>query len=230
MTIANIVQKIYGLTKTNSTSYPSANLLIDMNIIQNDITAQIFEADGRWQYDDSNNTDFPIATAALVAGQQDYSLSVGHLFIDRIEVLPNGGTFWYRLFPRDVSDPMWGSDILGLDIISKAAPMLYDIVGTSIFLYPIPNYSQAASLKIYFKRASIDFTDVTSTGTPGFASLFHDLIAYKVAYDYAVINLPALANGYLSVIQRKEAALKTYYMQRDVDDGPRLSMRGMRFK
>ncbi len=233
MNLQDISNKIYFLTNTNSTSYPAANLLIDLNIAYNRIVSLILQADGRWEYDDSNQTDLPIATTALVAGQQDYSLSIGQLFIERLEVKPNGGTFFYKLFPRDVADPMWGSDILGLDATTQAAPMLYDTLGTSVLLYPIPNYSQAASLKIYFKRAQVDFSSGDlSTGTliPGFASLFHDLLAYLVAYDYAVVNLPTLANGYLAIIQRKEASLSSFYSQRDPDDQNRLSTRSIRFR
>lgn len=232
MTIGDIQKKIYALTKTNSSSYTDANMLIDVNVAYNDITAQIFQADGRWEYDDSNNTDFPVATTALVSGQQDYALSVAHLFIDRVEVKPNGGSYFYKLAPRDVEDKMWGSNLLGLDNVTQAAPMWYDLVGTSVFLYPIPNYSQAASLKIYFRRASTDFTSMSgqASSVPGFASLFHPLIAYKVAYDYCVANMPQLANGYLAVIREMEQALKVYYMQRNKDDGARLSTNSIRFR
>ena len=233
MQIQDIVTKIYGLTKTNNASYPAALMLIDLNIAYSRITSLIFQSDGRWEWDDSNNSDLPVATTSLVANQQDYSLSVGQLFIERVEVLPNGGTYFYKLFPRDVQDPMWGSDILGIDTVSKAAPMLYDVNGTSVFLYPIPNYSQAASLKIYFKRAQVDFSSGDlSTGTlvPGFASIFHDLLAYLVAFDYCTANGLDSAPGYWAVIQRKEAALQEHYTQRNLDDSPRLSMRRTNFK
>lgn len=221
------------MTKTNSTSYPSQDLLDDLNIAYSDTTADLFLSDGRWQWDDTNQTDLPVATTSLVAGQQDYSLSTGQLIIDRVEILPNGGTYFYKLFPRDVEDPMWGSNILGLDATSTGAPIYYDVSGTSVFLYPIPGYSQAASLKIYFRRAQIDFTSGDlSTGTlvPGFTSLFHDLLAYIVAYDYVLINIPALATGYWNTILAKKAKLAKFNAIREKDDGPRLSVRPIRFR
>ena len=233
MTLQQIANKIYRLTKTNSTSYPNQDIVDDINIQYSDTTADLFLSDGRWQWDDTNQSDLPVATADIVASQQDYALSVAHLIIDRVEVKANGAQMTYRLSPRDVEDPMWGSYFIGLDNVSTAAPMQYDLAQNSIFLYPIPNYSQAASLKVYFRRAQIDFsTGDLSAGTinPGFASLFHDILAYKVAYDYAVINLPSLAQGYLNLIQLKTQKLKTFYDLRDKDDAPRLAMRPILFR
>lgn len=233
MQLNAIQSKIYGLTKTNATSYPNAQMLIDLNVAYSRITTLIFQADGRWEWDDSNNTDFPIATAALVNNQQDYTLSVGQLFIERIEVKPNGGTYFYKLFPRDVEDPMWGAEVTGIDTITVGTPMKYDVLGNSVLLYPIPNYSQAASLKLYFKRAQTDFTSGDlSTGNlvPGFASMFHDLLAYLVAYDYALVNFPDMARNYFAVVQEKEAALQKFYMQRNLDDGARLSNKPITFR
>ena len=233
MPLADIQTKIYGLTHTNSTSYPNANMLIDLNIAYNHAVSLIFQADGRWEFDDSNQPDYPVATAALVASQQDYQLALTHLFIERVEVLPNGGKYFYKLFPRDIEDPMWGAEVTGIDTVTVGTPMKYDVTGTSVFLYPIPNYSQAASLKLYFKRAQVAFTSgdlSTGTAKPGFASLFHDLLAYLVAYDYAVINLPTLAAGYQNVILRKEAGLLDFYATRDPDDSNRLSMRRINYR
>lgn len=227
MNLSSIQTKIYDLTKTNASSYPNANMLIDLNIAYNRTITLVAQASGRWQWDDTNQPDYPVATTALIANQQDYTLDVSHLFIDRIEVLPNGGKYFYKIFPRDVEDPMWGARVTGIDTVTVGTPMKYDVTGESIFLYPIPNYSQAASLKVYFRRAQIDIqlTDlVAGTLQPGFASLFHDLLAYLVAYDYAVINMPEVADGYFAVIERKEAELTKYYAYRDHDDSPRLSM------
>ena len=233
MQIGDIQNKIYNLTKTNATSYPNAAMLIDLNIAYSRITSLIFQADGRWEWDDSNQSDLPIATTALVASQQDYSLSAGQIYIERIEVLPNGGQYFYKLFPRDVEDPMWGAEVTGIDNKTVGTPMKYDVIGTSVFLYPIPNYSQAASLKIYFKRTQVDISSGDlSTGTlvPGFNSLFHDLLAYLVAFDYCNSNGLGAAAGYLQVIQLKEAALKELYSMRNLDDGPKLTMRPINFR
>lgn len=233
MTIGDIKTKVYDLTKTNSTSYPAANLLIDLNIAHNRVTSLIFQADGRWEYDDANQTDLPISTTALVVGQQDYSLPVGYLVIDRVEVKPQNGTGFYKLFPRDIEDPMWGGEVNGIDATTQGSPGQYDVLGNSVLLYPIPGYSQAASLKFYFKRAQIDFTSADlSTGSlvPGFASLFHDLLAYLVARDYVLTNEPNLYAGYAQTVKDKETELKGFYGRRNADDAPQLTMKGIRHR
>jgi hypothetical protein len=209
------------------------SLTDDLNIASSRVQTLIFQADGRWEWDDSNNTDFPTATTALVANQQDYTLSTAALSIERVEVLPNGGQYFYKLFPRSFEDPMWGASVTGIDSVTKGTPIKYDVSGESVFLYPIPNYSQAASLRLYFKRAGYVYlaADLTTgTLTPGFASLWHDLLCYLVAYDYCVVNMPSLAPGYLQVIARKEASLLSFYATRQRDDGPRLSMKPISFR
>jgi hypothetical protein len=242
MTIGDIQTKIYDLTKTNSASYPNANMLIDINVAYNRIASLIIQAEGRWQWDDDNQSASDQGgglggqqngTTALVANQQDYSFPVTYLKLLRVELKPNNGQFFYKLFPRDVDDPMYGSTMGGVDDVSVGTPRWYDVTGHSVFLYPIPNYSQNASLRFYFQRGGIDFTSADlSTGTkvPGFASLFHDLIAYLVAKDYVRINQPNLFTGYALAVQEKEAELQKYYATRQHDDVARLSMSQIHFR
>ena len=39
-----------------------------------EITGFIISCDGRWQWDDSNQTNSPVATTALVSDQRDYTV------------------------------------------------------------------------------------------------------------------------------------------------------------
>src|ERR1035437_6607564 len=75
-----------------------------INEALNRIVNLIMTADGRWQYDDTNNTDFPIATTSLSttlgSEQQDYSFDITMLRILRIEVMDNTGAF-RKLTPID---------------------------------------------------------------------------------------------------------------------------------
>lgn len=242
MTLSGIQTKIYALTKTNSSSYPAANMLVDLNIAYNRVTSLIIQSDGRWQWDDDNQSSSDQGsglggqtngTTALVANQQDYSFPVTYLKLLRVELKPQNSSFFYKLFPRDIDDPMYGSTMGGIDTVSVGTPRWYDVVGHSVFLYPIPSYAQASSLRFYFQRGSIDFTSSDlSTGTlvPGFAAPFHDLLAYLVARDYVLANNPALYAGYARAVQEKELELQKYYAWRDHDDSPQLSMSGTNFR
>lgn len=221
MTISDIVSSIYIKTKTNSSSYPAADMLIAINNAYERVTSLIIKSDGRWQFDDTNQTDLPIATTALVADQQDYTLAVTHLRVTRVEIKDVSGN-WRKLKPIDQED-LFDTTLSDFQKTS-GAPIYYDKIGNSIFLYPKPNYSQVASLKAYFQRGPASFTSgEVSTGTkqPGFNSLYHDLIPLWVAYNYAIDNSQPTANGYLTEIMRKEDALKEDYALKGKDDKPR---------
>lgn len=194
-----------------------------INSAYNRVTSLILKNQGQWQYDDSNQTDLPVATTALVSGQQDYSLPVTFLTLERVELLPNGGSAgdWVRL--KQIDQQLMKRDrdtSLTAYESTNGQPAEYDLIGNSAFLYPASDYSQAASLKFFFSRGPAEFTSAeVSTGTkvPGFNSLFHELIPLWVSYNYAVENLQPTANGFLAEIQRKEIELENFYGLRDRD-------------
>lgn len=216
MTITDIVNKIYTYTKTNSTSFPAASMLLSINQAYNRVASLILQADGRWEWDDTNQTDLPVATTTITSGQQDYALATSHLKIQRVEIKGNGATNFTLLEPLDVADR---PDIL--DTTTTGAPAYYDVRGTSVILYPVPNYTQAASLKIYFQRGPAEFTSgEVSTGTkvPGFSSLYHELIPLQVASDYWLINDQSKVQGFDNKIAKLEAQIVSDYSRRNKDD------------
>lgn len=229
MTILEIVTDIYFKTKTNSSSYLAADMLIHINRAYNRVASLILQSDGRWQWDDDNQTDLAIATTSLVASQQDYAITAAHLKLLRVELKGNGATTFTQLQPYDQEDTT-----RALDNTTTGTPLYYDKVGRSVFLYPIPNYSQSTSLKVYFQRGPAEFTsgEVTAgTKAPGFNSLYHALIPNWVAYDYWISNGRAdFAQGFMIEIQRIEAALEADYGKRDKDDPARLTMAPISFR
>ena len=226
MTITQIVNSIYFRTKTDANSFLAADMLIFINIAYDRVVSLINRSDSKQQWDDGNETDLPSTTFALVSGQKDYSLATNHHTIDRVELLPNGGgaTSWKLLTQIDRTD----IDIsLPAYAGANGEPTEYDLVGTSIILYPAPNYAQNASVRIYFTRGGNLFTSAqvtTGTKEPGFVSNFHDLIPLWVSYDYAIVNLPKIAPGLLAEIQRKENELVEFYGGRNRDRRPRFSV------
>lgn len=224
------------MTKTNSTSLPVATLNLYTQPAEDRVTSLILQSDGRWQFEDSNYTDLPIATTSIVSGQQDYSLAVTHLEILRVELKDTNGV-WRILYPKDQDD----ETVMALSSLATVTgvPIEYDLLGNSIFLYPTPSFSQVASLKIYFKRGPLHFdfttgkfTDGTgsTSSSPGFNSLYHDLIAFWSSYNYAIANGLNIANGFFNEIVRKETALVQDYGRRNRDDPQRLTMSPIQFR
>lgn len=220
--LTDIRNKVYFLTSTSSSSFPDAQLVVEANNALDRVTSLIHASDGRWQWDDDNNTDLPIATAALVTSQQDYQLTTDHLEVTRVEIKDTSGN-WSLLQPFDQKD-VYNQSLT--DFMKTAGmPQYYDKIGVSIFLYPTPNYSQAASLKLYFKRGPSYFTTSDTTKKPGFSSIYHELIPLWIAYNFAIANGKQNAQMIYAQIQAKEDQLREEYSLRSVDDPPRLRVR-----
>ena len=226
MNYTDIKSLVYLLTKTNSTSLPNATLVILANRALDRVVSLINESDSRWEFEDSNQSDLPIATTTITSGQQDYSLATSHLSINRVELKDSGGT-WHLLRPIDrtliTNQPL-------TNYLGSGLPREYDKIGNSVFLYPTPNFTQAASLKLYFTRGPVEFSAGDTTAVPGFNSLFHKLIPLWASYDFAIANGLKNANQIFAEIQRLEEELKRFYGSRSRDSKPRLvpSGRGSR--
>lgn len=201
------------------------------------ITTLIRKAEGRWQWDDANNTDFPFATAALVASQQDYALdATSHFRIERCEIKDTAGS-WTKLVPFDQADIY--DEALSTFLSGTGLPQYYDKVGNSLFLYPKPSYSQAASLKLYFERGPSYFLTTDTTKSPGFNPLFHRLVSLKASLDYAMqaelsvaggVMRGGFKTGLLAAVSDMENELEEYYALRDKDEHLRLKARRVNYR
>ncbi len=226
MQISDIVSKIYFKTKTDVNQFTAADMLRLINNAYERVASLILQSDGRWQWDDTNQSDLAVATTTITSGQQDYSLATAHLRITGMEIKQQSGS-WMKLQPIDQTDISDFNASITQQGVVTGVPQYYDLVGTSIFLYPTPSYTQAASLKVYFQRAPVLFTsgEVTAgTKEPGFNSLYHSLIVDWVAYEYGGALVPPQFSNYMTDIQRKEDAIRKDYGKRDKDDTVRMSM------
>lgn len=202
-------------------------MLVEANNAFDRITSLIIQADGRWQWDDSNNTDLPIAVADLVANQQDYTLSAAHLELTRAEIKDQNGN-WNLLDPIDQTD-VYNQSLT--DFMKTAGlPVYYDKLAGSVFLYPKPNYSQADSLKLYFQRPPSYFVLGDTTKQPGFNSLYHELIPLWIAYNFAIANGKENGTAIYKQIQDKEEAMIADYALRGKDDHIRMRRRPQSFR
>lgn len=214
MTYTDIKNEVYLLTKTNSTSLPDASMVLYANTAYDRVVSLIMESDGRWQFDDTNQTDLPIATTALVSGQTDYELSTAHLAVSRVEVKKTDGK-WVLLKPIDPANiTVAMNEFMNV----SGDPMYYDKSGNSLFLYPASNYSQAASLKVYFQRPPSYFVSGDTTKVPGFKTIYHELIPLWISYKYALANSRNNATTIFNAIQLIEKSLKKDYASRAKDE------------
>lgn len=227
MQFSEVLTDTRRLSKSSTASYPTSEITDSANRALERITGLIRQAQGRWQWDDSNDTDFAIATATLNIDQQDYELDSTHYRIERFEIKSTAGQ-WSKLHPIDQAD-VYDQSLTDFLSIS-GTPQYYDKVGNSIFLYPKPNYTQSASLKVFYERGPSYFATTDTTKQPGFNPLFHRLIPLWAAFDYAFINQLDVASTLRGEIAVMEDALAEYYARRDSDEHITLKARLMNFR
>ena len=200
----------------------------------NRVASLIMQADGRWQFDDTNHTDYPIAVTTMDttigAEQQDYPLAVTHLKITRVEVKDAAGN-WQLLQPIDQAD-LYNQSLT--DFLKTAGmPRYYDKVANSVFLYPKPlstAVTATSGLKVYFQRPPSYFVSSDTTKVPGFNSLYHQLVALLACRDYALDRTLASAKGLAERVTLAEQDLQDNYALRNKDEKIGLRTRIISYK
>lgn len=217
----DIVSDIDFWAGTDANSYPIADKTRNANLGYDAAVTLILSADGNWEWDDTNATDLPIATATLTTGQQDYSIDTTHLRILRVALKNSAGKYYY-LNPIDDHD-LGSQELMDRD---SGTPTGYKKIGNSIILDRAPNYTATAGIKVYFQRNVDYFTTADTTKAPGFAATFHRLIPLYAARDFcAKEDMDSRYKKIEVQITKMEAALIAFYSSRSRDERPRLRPR-----
>ena len=228
MTIADLNQEIRDLCDADTTSYTAATLLRRVNNALEMLVGKIINADGHWQYDDTNYTDLPVGTGNLVSGQSSYSFSSEYLDILEVMILTTGDIY-QRITPFDPSEmnqswDEWVGSATGT--IPNGFPQYYDKVGDSIRFDRSPTATHAtltSGLKVRFKRTADLFTSAqvtTGTKVPGIASPYHQLIAYMAAIPYCMSYKKDRVALYEKKVDEMTKDMIDFYTRREKDDRP----------
>lgn len=224
----------------------------DVNLAMSDFLRIALMAGGTWQFDDSNQTDYPIITTNLVAGQRDYPFTTdasGNLILDIyrvfcaqpsgifIELLPvdvESGTDRYPALPGTMSGQLYnyGSTTFTDGSNTQGTPVRYDLMSNAVFLDPIPNYNFTGGLKLYVNREATYFQYTDTTKKPGVPGLFHRYFALKPALDYArrnqTANFAALQNEVTKMEGNEDAGIvgtiAEYFSERPREDRRRMTV------
>lgn len=189
------------------------------NVWYQKIMTMILASQDDWDWDDSNQTDYAIATASMVANQQDYAipLSLGILKIQRIDLSYDNGGSWRRALPIDVQEINAPIDTTTIQSNFATVAPRYDIRDNAIFLYPIPTSNSTNGIKIWFSRGPLEFITTDNTKQPGIDAAFHRMISIGASYDYAASkNLPQ-TQKLQNDLADYEMRLKQYYGSKDED-------------
>lgn len=213
------IERLTGLGKAGITG--NSDLLKDftrlVNIWDGRLLTDILLSDGKWQYDDFNIGDMPIATTNLVSGQEDYSVRTDDnnrqiWKVTRVDVKDASGN-WTQLKQIDQSEI---EDGFSAYKNASGTPLEFDWNGISMLLFPKPNYNSTGGLKIIFQRESQPFsTSGDDSKIPGFISAFHYLLALGPAYDFSLAEGKKNVNLLRADLEIGRGELKNFYASRN---------------
>lgn len=223
--LVTLIEENTGTQSTTTSSYPLASKTRDINNAYANYFLIGAQTEGRWQVDDTNHPKYPIITTALTANQQDYTFTTdeqGNQILDiyRVEIIdPNG--LAVELTPIDQFDIK--GQALTEFMKDASIPMYYDKTANGIILYPQPNYTNAAGLKIYYNRTPEYFTVSDTTKLPGIPDMFHEYLALRPSYQYCLRKgLPQTPNLKQDMIIMEDG-IKDYYKSRSKDEVKRMT-------
>lgn len=216
-----LYQLAQNLSDTDSNFFGEKTFRAYANVALDDyVTLAIYSA-GIWQFDDTEKTDFPIATTSIVSGQYDYELGDSNtemLTIRRVE-MDDGNDNWTVLTQVDEQDFKRRS--LTEEHQVNALPNEYYLKGSSIFLIPTPNANVTNGLKVYYERNLTKF-DGTVTQEAGIPSIHHPYIAIKASHLFAIQKDLKNETKLRDMVAMYENKIPKHYVRRNKARNPRM--------
>jgi len=216
MTTNEFRTKIYEIINASPSDYSDASLIRDLNEELRAVQINILRDRGVLEFDDLNYNNLPVATFTVVAGQPAYKLTEDDntnvlLTIHKVAVDIGNG---YQDIPRKTIQE--GQQEALIDSSTAPLPNCYYEVGSSVVFGQTPN--QGGTAKVWFDRDVDLITTSDTTKVPGVPVAYHNLVAYRTAYNYALDKGLQNEDRILRRIQMEEERLKQYEMNRRADE------------
>lgn len=218
-TRGGIVEMLEDYTSTQSattSSYPLATKTRDINNAFANFMSIAIKSCGKWQVDDTNQTDYPIVTFDLVSGQDNYAFNLDEnsnqiLELHKVRTKDASGQ-WFETEQIDRRE----FDISQFQNVT-GVPQYHDVTSNGIIYYPTPNYSSTGGGELYVSRTPSYFTSTDTTKKPGIPDMFHEYLAIRPAYFYSLVNGLKQATGLGNEMLRMEKSIEKYYSERNTD-------------
>lgn len=213
MTIDEIRTKVRELTNTSTSDYSDASLIRDVNSEMAAIKTFIQRDRGVLEFDDVNYTDLPIGTFTVTSdGIVKITEDENANTIETIHKVAYLVGTQYKDVPRMTLGE--GNQEVLVNTESRDFPTAYYEVGNSIVF---PGVS-GGTAKIWFDRELDGITTGDTTKVPGVPLAYHNLLAYRVALNYAVDKGLSNENSILRRINMEQERLEQYEANRRVDE------------
>jgi hypothetical protein len=177
----------------------------------------IFESYGGAKFMDDNQSDtssgLPYSDQTITSGTGLYPQPTGAVTIEGVEMMNVASTPLRPLFPMTHEEFMArGGDAA---FPSNGVPQWYMWQGDVLRLLPIPNFTLASALRIFFGKAMTKFASTDTTASPGFAADFHRYLSISASLDWVSVRgpkdvVPTLTNLKLDYERR----MRSYYAKR----------------
>lgn len=213
MNTTQFIEKIREITNTTASDYSNASLIRDLNSELSLIQINILRDRGVLEFDDTNFTNLPIGDFAInssgvckiVADQGNnvvlsvhkVAYLVGDRYVDVPRIILTGS----------------GQEILTSNA-TRSVPEGYYEVGASLVF---PGVS-SGTVRIWFDREMNFLTTGDTTKVPGIPSAYHNLAAYRTAYNYAIDKGLSNENSILRRVQMEEERLEQFEKNRRADE------------
>ena len=217
--IADVDFLLFGDGSVFNTEYPLTDRTRNMNIVWDEAISELFKADPNYKYDDTSNTDFPIATIAISSSLDHYTVPDSSLVIHRIRMKNNLGvlTTLTPCLRRELDDD---------ELDDVGSPSKYYKVGNAIFPNPVPDYSVADGVEIEFQRGANHFVTTDTAKTPGFDAQFHQFLSVGTALRYAIANGMSEKVSMLKAMKEEiRKSMVEHYQTRSPDERPKIRIK-----
>src|SRR3990167_10106497 len=217
---------LFGSSATLNTDYSLVDRIRNVNIAWDEVVAELYKADPNHKWDDTSNSDFPIATTSLDANADHYVMLDSSLVVHRVRMKNRDESAWLTLTPA------LRSELTDTDLNSTGEPSKYYKLGGAIFPLPVPDYGVAGGVELEFQRGGNHFTTTDTTASPGFNSQFHQVLSIKAAKRYALANnmsekvemLDRMLNGDNNEVGIMKKMIE-HYQLRSPDEKPRFKLK-----
>ena len=231
--ILDINQEARDLCDADTTSYPAATLLRRINKAYEQVVGWLINADGIWEWDDTNYTTTPIATYTLVNSQRSYTFAADFLDLLEVSVMDSNGI--YRKIKQ--FDPFLKTEsVEELYGTTAGFPEVFDLVtDDTIKFYPnisSSNVTLASGLQVKFKRTADLYTSAqvtTGTKEPGFASPWHYILSYMAAIPYCSLYKKDRVPMLMAEVEKMKKELIMHYSRRNKDERKIMTMKEVQY-
>lgn len=217
--IADIDFLLFGTSAVFNDDYSLIDRTRNVNIAYDEVVAELYSASSEWEFDDTTNTNIPIATIALTANQDHITLLDSASVIHRVRVRTRDGKY-------KTLEPKTRKQLSDSQLSATGTPDSYFKMGSIIRFSPIPDYGYAAGVEVEFQRGGNYFQTSDEGVEIGFDKLFHQRLSLGAAHRYALANSMTEKANYLSAeIEKMRSKMVAHYQKRSSEVVPSLKLK-----